>query len=189
MPFIYPPVEVEGQLYIEGADHDPISIGNLRQRFEDNDYIKTVVIFDVLSSLDDYILREPRSVWDAYQISIMAPIVSLAEKNIKEIEAVVLEENETRRQTISERYHGAPYEGNELNGYILNFEIPQAQRDHILDWSYSNLAGLWRIGYRTGLDFVTHVGHDLNFQGPTPEPLREERRVFRKINQEPPRSS
>lgn len=184
MPFIYPPVEVEGKLYIEGADHDPISIGNLRERFEDNDVVKTVVIFDILSTLDDYILREPRNVWDAYQISILAPIVSLAKKNIKEIEAAVIEENETRRQYISERHNGAPYEGNELNGYVFNFEIPKSQQDHILDWSYSNLTSLWRIGYKTGLDFVAHVGDDLNYRKQASEPLREERRVFRKMSPE-----
>ncbi|ETX07749.1 patatin-like phospholipase family protein [Candidatus Entotheonella palauensis] len=180
-PFIYPPVEVDGKLYIEGADHDPISIGNLRDRFEDNDLVKTVVVFDILSTLDDYILREPRNVWDAYQISIMAPIVSLARKNVQEIQAATIEENQTRRQNFSERHNGAPYEGNELNGYILNFEIPKSQRDNILDWSYSNLTSLWRIGYQTGLDFVTHVGNDLNYRQRMKDPLREEKRVFRRI--------
>jgi hypothetical protein len=43
----------------------------------------------------------------------------------------------------------------------LNFEIPKAQQDYLLDWSYSNLLSNWRIGYKTGLEFVDYLGDKL----------------------------
>ncbi len=174
MPFIYPPVEVKGKLYIEGADHDPISFGNLRRR-PDNDDIKTIVVFDILSTLDDYIVREPRNVWDAYQISIMAPIVSLAKKNIQAFKDWVQTEKK-------ERKHKGKVDGYELDAYILNFEIPKRQQEYLLDWSYSNLLSNWNIGYRTGLEFIEQLGAELAPRSKTEEevPLKPARRVFQK---------
>src|SRR5262249_29874430 len=84
-PSIYPPAEIDGQLYFEGADHDPINFGPLMNECKGikDMNIKNIVLIDVLDSLKKYLVREPRSLWDAYGISIMTPVVSLAEKNIE----------------------------------------------------------------------------------------------------------
>src|SRR5262249_3326493 len=156
-PSIYPPAEINGQLYYEGADHDPINFGHLieecqhwkrlrrfvdeedwkREKFE----IKNIVLIDILDSLRNYLIREPRSLWDAYGISIMTPVVALAEKNIEHFlkyDNIVYENGKPKKR---------------FNFLRMKFTIPEDVRPYIMEWSYSNLNNLWSIGYVTGMNF------------------------------------
>jgi len=154
-PSIYPPAEINGQLYYEGADHDPINFGPLMEecrkceRDMENIKIKNIVLIDILDNLESYLIREPQSLWDAYGISIMMPVVALAEKCIEHFE---------QHQNIEQDAHGClVYENGKpkkkYNFLRMKFDIPEEVQPHIMEWSYSNLDSLWREGYKTGKDF------------------------------------
>ena len=60
----------------------PAEPGGARQRHrEERIKARTVVIVDVLSTIESSLVRVPKDLWDAFGISIMLPVVSLAEKN------------------------------------------------------------------------------------------------------------
>jgi hypothetical protein len=99
-PFIYPPVTINGEVYFEGAARDPISFGNLlvdesegRVRAAVKD-IERIVLIDILGSLDRYLLREPRDLLDAFSLSILAPAVAHAQKEIARFHTALHEANE-----------------------------------------------------------------------------------------------
>ncbi len=94
--------------------------------------LRNVVIFDVLSAKD--IIREPKTLYDAWVQSIMIPLVEIA-KDDKEL---------------------FKYKHNDywkLNLMEINFKIPDKQWPHVLDWSYSNLSTLYDVGYEAGETF------------------------------------
>ena len=100
-PFIYPPVTIKDEVYFEGAARDPISFGNLlvdegpgrgvRAAVPD---IERIVLIDILAGLDRYLLREPRDLWDAFSLSILAPAVAHAQKEIARFHTALREANE-----------------------------------------------------------------------------------------------
>jgi NTE family protein len=95
-----------------------------------------IVYIDILGGLGDMLLRPAQSLWDAYGLSIITPIVALARKDLEHFKTV------DQKQTF-------------LGGYRLlemAFTFPDRNR-RILDWSYSNLCELWDIGYAAGLTF------------------------------------
>jgi hypothetical protein len=99
--------------------------------------LRNVVVFDVLSSRK--IIREPRSLYDAWVQSIMIPLVEIAKDDIRLFEHV---HNQYWSDTQPK-----------LNLLRITFEIPDEHWPHVLDWSYSNLSKLYDIGYAAGLKF------------------------------------
>ena len=96
----------------------------------------TIVYIDILGNLSDMLLRPAESLWDAYGLSIITPIVALARKDLAHFKTV-------DQQEVF------------LGGYRLlemAFKFPSRKR-RILDWSYSNLCKLWEIGYDAGMTF------------------------------------
>src|ERR687895_7500 len=94
--------------------------------------MRNVVVFDVLSSKK--IIREPRSLYEAWVQSIMIPLVEIAKDDIELFE----------------------YKYNKdwkLNLLRIRFDIPDERWPQVLDWSYSNLSTLYDIGYAAGLKF------------------------------------
>jgi len=142
-PFMYPPVEIDGNVYFEGADWDPVNFGNFLTRVKERDQVKTLVLMDILASLKDDIIKVPANLWEAYGMSIITPAVSLAEKCIE----------------LFEKVDNLDADGQRIHDVLkIRFDIPAHLRPHIMDWSYSNLSGLFDAGYRTGLDFVREHG-------------------------------
>lgn len=137
MPFIYPPVEVDGEMYYEGADREPLPVedkdveANVVARMKGVDKI---LILDVLSQLECVLMRVPQNIWDAYVISVIAPIVSLATKARPAFETAI-------------KKH--------VPAVTLEFKIPADVAPHILEWRHGNLARLWDIGYEAGRQFAT----------------------------------
>ena len=157
-PFLYPPVALNGDLYIEGADRDPLNLAPLASP----EYCgrrgqaqRTVVLLDVLGCLEDALVREPLNVWDAWGISIMAPVVSLAQKNLQAFQLACGMEGERQEHTVRTR------DGIELRFVKVGFDIPKAHLTRVLDWSYSNFTTLWDIGYQAGLNLCMSHGHCL----------------------------
>lgn len=151
-PFIYEPVLIEGEHYFEGADRDPINFGNLLTGPDTRD-IKTVVLIDILAGLDRHLLRPPRSLWDAYGLSIMAPVVAHAKKEITRFEHEFYRYREMRKKIKPDEYppgypHGYPEKFEKVT-----FDISDEEGQHLTEWSYSNLSTMFKIGYKCGQKF------------------------------------
>jgi hypothetical protein len=148
-PFIYPPFKFNGKTYIEGSAIDTLCFEGLlkyrdervrrekagetkTQKLAALEPLRNVVVFDVLSSKK--IIREPRSLYDAWVQSILIPLVEIAKDDI-----------ELFRYKYNEEW--------KLNLLKIKFDIPEEHWPHVLDWSYSNLAKLYDIGYAAGQKF------------------------------------
>jgi NTE family protein len=159
-PLIYPPFKLNGKTYIEGSAIDTLCFEGLleyrKRRLEREKAGETrtrklarqrpltdVVIFDVLSSKD--IIRPPRSLYDAWVQSIMIPLVEIAKDDVALFEA---------------RHKGKwPIEL-----HRISFDVPKHYWPKALDWSYSNLATLYDLGYEAGRRFCRDPRHAFLFE-------------------------
>ncbi|MFL0797156.1 MAG: patatin-like phospholipase family protein [Cellvibrionaceae bacterium] len=129
-PMIYPPYEMNGKQYIEGAAIDALNYKSLVNKHPE---IDTIVVFDVLGI--DKLIREPRNLYDSWVLSIMTPIVELAKDDTKLFEL---------------QHNSGP---NKRDLLKIHYEIPEEHIPESLDWSHSNLKRLFDIGYEAGLKF------------------------------------
>lgn len=149
-PFIYPPVEIDGQLYAEGADHDPINLGELPRAVRSAGCSRgMIVLVDILGGLARYLVRPPRDLWDAYAMSIITPVVELARKNVE-----IFVTSPAAQQFPVLGYADPSHTG-------FSFDIPEHVQPHLLDWSYSNMCELWDVGHRAGTEFYDKFGAQL----------------------------
>lgn len=156
-PLIYPPFKVGNKTYIEGSAIDTLCFRGLldyRKRRETRDKriaegdddlkplepIKNIVVFDILSAKE--IIREPKTLYDAWIQSIMVPLVEIAKNDLR----------------MFEQTHLKKWEG--VNLHKIPFKLTAKQWEHALDWSYSNLSELYDVGYQSGLQFYEkHKDH------------------------------
>lgn len=146
-PFIYPPYKMNGKTYIEGSAIDTLCFKGLlmyreRQMAQARsagggsgsrlEPLRNIVVFDVLSSKK--IIREPKTLYEAWIQSIMIPLVEIAKDDIELFDA---------------KYRKS------WNVELLKiaFDVPEDHWPHALDWSYSNLKTLFDVGYEAGLKF------------------------------------
>lgn len=182
-PFIYPPGRIRDTLYSEGASHEPVIMPQGRDpRFPEGledpvaslwfqvmesaftDYLRkkpavrprgSIVCIDILGNLGKSVLREPRDLWDAYGLSMIAPIVELARKDRSRFREV-----DNARLFL---------------GWYDQLEVPfdfDRAGPRILDWSYSNLCRMWDLGYQAGVEFCKAHGHRLRLSPTTPKGRR-----------------
>ena len=137
-PFIYPPGRIGSKHYYEGSAVDPLNLPSLWARVEDGEIPNdkhTVVLIDVLGSLQEALIRLPRHLLDAYGISILTPIVSLAQAKLELFKK----------------------EGRSLDLIPLTFDINPKCYPTLTDWNRSNLKTLFDIGRQAGKKFCeTH---------------------------------
>jgi hypothetical protein len=149
-PFIYPPYKLNGKTYIEGSAIDTLCFKGLldyrgkRQKQELTRSaggggsgpslapIKNIIVFDVLSS--DKIIREPKTLYEAWIQSIMIPLVEIAKDDLE----------------LFQLKHQKKWNVDLLK---IEFDIPDDHWPYALDWSYSNLKTLYDVGYKAGLKF------------------------------------
>jgi predicted acylesterase/phospholipase RssA len=148
-PFIYPPYKLNGKYYIEGSAIDTLcfkGLLNYRRGLQVEAVsrsvggrsrpvltpLKTLVVFDVLSS--DRIIREPKTLYEAWIQSIMIPLVEIAKDDIE------LFDLKYRKDWNVELLR-------------IRFDVPDDHWPYALDWSYSNLKTLYDVGYDAGLKF------------------------------------
>jgi NTE family protein len=148
-PFLYAPFKLNGKTYIEGSAIDTLCFEGLLKYREKQlrrekagetrtrklaalEPLRSVVVFDVLSSKK--IIREPRSLYDAWVQSIIIPLVEIAKDDI---------------ELFQHKYN----KDWQLNLLRIKFDIPDEHWPYVLDWSYSNLSRLYDIGYAAGLKF------------------------------------
>lgn len=132
-PFLYPPSEIEGEdggLFIEGAAIDCLNFKGLLEHAPE---LEEIVIFDILGA--DRLLRAPRDLYDAWVMSILTPLIEIARDDLK----------------IFEAEHMAKYPKlQHLHRVPLVESIPEENLPRVFDWSRSNLAYLYDIGYQAG---------------------------------------
>lgn len=137
-PFIYPPFELNGDYYYEGAAHDALNYQVFFNAEEEekalHPEIDTIVIMDIIGA--DKLIRTPRNLWDAYVISIITPLTEIARDDTKIFEL---------------KYNKNP-DGSEKRK-LLKVKFDIADWEHVLDWSYSNLSTLYQIGQVAGKKF------------------------------------
>jgi predicted acylesterase/phospholipase RssA len=178
-PFIYPPGRIRDTLYSEGATHDPLLMPQGRDpRFPEGiedplasmwfdvmesaftDHLRykpevtprgSIVCIDILGNLGKTVLREPRDLWDAYGLSMIAPIVELAQKDRARF-----------REVDNHRI---------FQGWYDQLEVPfdfKSAGPRILDWSYSNMCRMWDLGYEAGVTLCNTYGKQLRLSSPKP---------------------
>jgi NTE family protein len=140
-PFIYPPTNINGKYYIEGAVVDCL---NYKSLVENHSEVDTIVVFDILGC--DKLLRVPRDLYDAWVLSMITPIIEIARDDTKIFES---------------KFNVGP-DGKPLRKLLkVEFDIPEEYLSHVLDWSHNNLNTLFNIGYQSGLKFYENHKKDM----------------------------
>jgi NTE family protein len=141
MPWLFEPTEAEGGLYTEGASHDPSGLEALWEYAgPDVDKLNTIIALDTIGP---NLWTNPGNIYDALQMAIMDPIVSLAETVLTAYGQLEFSVNR----------HYAPIQVLPKL-YWLPFKIPDWEAQHVLEWSYSNALTLWHVGYDAGKKFA-----------------------------------
>lgn len=152
-PFIYPPTQLDGNEYIEGAAIDTLNFKALvsdeaRHHALHRD-LDTLVVFDILGS--DKLIRKPRDLYDAWVLSIITPLVEIAKDDLRLFELV----------------HNRNPDGSDKRRLLkvdLMGGIPSDHWPQVLDWSSSNLSLLYRTGFNAGLKFCKEHAEALNIE-------------------------
>lgn len=150
-PFIYPPYELDGQWYIEGASIEPLNF-EVMTRPEVEDHVDVVIVADILGSYR--LLQKPRSLYDAWVKSIITPLVKIAHSDTQMYKMQMAQHGKTVLQ---------------LDFYK---NVPDAWLPEIFDWSESNLKRLFEVGYQTGQEFLEEHGLLLGLLPATGKPAR-----------------
>ena len=162
-PFIYPPVKIKGKYYYEGAAHDCLNytgllyndppagndepamwIDKLRPIFKTPGR-KEIIVLDVMSA--DELIHVPRTLWDAYNVSIITPLVEIARDDTKLFEYMYLPKinAEFKRH------------GQDTEIVLRKLDFRKLMNDELwansLDWEYSNSANLFELGKKTAEQF------------------------------------
>lgn len=123
--YICPQTEIDGKVYGEGSYIDSLNFKGVLAKHED---IETIVVMNILNK--KALLRPARNLYDAFNLSIMLPFVTIADDDIKLFEA---------------KHKG------HRNLLKAQFNIPQDHIPNLMDWSVSNFKRLRDIGYEAGL--------------------------------------
>lgn len=145
-PFIYGPYPLNGNLYYEGAVVDCL---NFKDLVEKHRGLETIVVFDVLGA--DTLIRAPRNLYNSWVLSMIIPLVKTAEDNL---DLFSLKHNKGWRRA----------EGAKTDLLKIEFDIPEDHLVEVLDWSASNAARLFEIGYKSGLSFSDAHADKLTFE-------------------------
>jgi predicted acylesterase/phospholipase RssA len=155
-PFLYPPTEIDGDDYIEGAALDTLNFDPLLTSGDNagkHDDFDTIVVLDILG--EDRLIRKPRNLYDAWVRSIITPLVKISKTEMRLFEL----EHNTHPDT------GEPLR--RLLKVDLMSGIPDEHWPEVLDWSASNMQLLFDVGYRAGKAFCREHGESLQdaFEG------------------------
>ena len=141
MPWLYPPTEAAGKLYTEGASHDPSGLEALLQTARpDVSGLDSVIMIDTIGP-DMWV--DPESLYEALQLTIMDPVVTLGE-NIVALYSLMESVLNAANIPVPKIYR-------------LKFDIPQWERGKLMEWSYANALTLWDIGYETAGTFYSEM--------------------------------
>ena len=115
--------------------------------------IGLLVIVDLLGAYKKALIRTPTSLLDAYGISMLMPVVALAEKDMTRFTSFHKQNQRNARKGVRS--------GHNYDLESLTFTIHPSDYPTLCDWSYSNMRRLWDLGYEGGLEFVKKFGDKL----------------------------
>jgi predicted acylesterase/phospholipase RssA len=171
-PFIYPPTKIGNRHYYEGAASDPLNLPRCHRLVCKNE-IDFLVVVDLLGAYRKALIRTPRNLLDAYGISILLPVVAMADKDMtrfmsfhKERRRSAKRKAQARLSVSHEHDHGGERHQHDYDVEALTFTVPPSDYPTMCDWSYSNMRRLWDIGYQGGVEFVEKHGHRLPDHAP-----------------------
>lgn len=138
MPWLYPPTpaRMDRPLYTEGASHDPSGIeAVLENGLPHMSKMDSIVVLETISP---DLWTDPESIYEALELTIMDPIVTLGE-NVAALYAL--------QEMVLNPVSKMP------RIYRLPFVLPKWEGGKLLEWSYSNAVTLWDAGHDAALKF------------------------------------
>ena len=147
MPWLYPPTPggPGGPLFTEGASHDPSGIETMLQlRTPPMTNLDAVLVLDTIPP-DLWV--DPESIYEALELAIMDPIVTLAE-NVAALYSL-------QEMVFNEGAQLPPLPMPKL--YRVPFKFPQWEGGKLLEWSHSTARTLWDVGYDAAEEFCADL--------------------------------
>ena len=152
-PFFYPPVEIDGELYIEAAFKEPFNedYGWLKHLADGE--IRNLLIIDILGTeeIEERLIHEPRNLWDAFGLSIMLPIIEQAQTTRRLLAS--LANSKTAPAGVKNANWMPPvrfFSGQ----WGAAAGAPESTSGGIMDWSHGNLRGLFKRGKDTADEYL-----------------------------------
>ena len=158
-PFIYPPSELNGHHYYEGAAF---------QTLNEPKSIEQIERFIILNPLRSNLIQAPDNLWDAYVQSIIMPVVGIAESEVgpdrrapdvswmyyrgalEQIRATMQRMHRRTRLSWRQKFEG-------MEWYSAELKIDDADVHNALGWKRSSLEKLFDFGYGAGKKLVTRL--------------------------------
>ncbi len=144
MPWLFAPQRVETAdgtaTFTEGASHDPSGLAAVWSRGEFRRRGVRRII--ALQTVTPDLWYDPANIYDALQVTIMDPLVTLSEQTLG-LYAMMEQQNNDR------------VDGSMPKLYVLPFDIPAWEAGRLLEWSYSNGLTLWHLGYEAAKTFCS----------------------------------
>ena len=138
MPWLYAPTEFNSILYTEGASHDPSGIEALEKNGPPSLLNLDAIV--MLDTIGPELWTDPESLYEALELAILDPIVTL-------------NENVAAFYALQEHFFNLHPPPTLAKFYRLPFDIPSWERGKLLEWSYSNALTLWDIGHQAATTF------------------------------------
>ena len=146
MPWLFEPVKVGGDVFTEGASHDPTGLEALGLDWlqTGKDGVDKIIAF---RTVGPDMWSSPESIYDALHMTVIEPIVSLAE--------LVLGTYGIVEYVINRQQPGAL-----PKLYVLPFPVPPWEDARIFRWNYGNALTMWNTGHRSAEIFIDRLGSD-----------------------------
>lgn len=149
MPWLYPPTRAttDGPLYTEGASHDPSGIETMLEDGKPTDaFTRPMGGLDAVLVLDTVppdLWTDPESLYEALELAIMDPIVTLTENvaALYSLQEMVFNESSPQMPKL----------------YRLPFKFPPWEGGKLLEWRYSTARTLWDAGYDAAVKFCADL--------------------------------
>ena len=141
MPWLFEPTVLNGRTYTEGASHDPAGLEALWEYHEAGMGGLDMIV--ALDTVGPNLWNNPANIYDALQMAIIDPIVSLAEHVLAaygRVEYAANQEGDPARRL--------------PKLYLVPFHVPDWEAPHILEWNYANALTLWDVGHDAARKFV-----------------------------------
>jgi predicted acylesterase/phospholipase RssA len=151
-PFIYPPTEMDGKFYLEGATEQAFNFDGVIQHMKKTGRtVDNIVVFNSFGN-ENY-LQVPPNLWQAWGQSLITALIPLDRANLEVFRLKLRRWNEENKDKA-------------IRELSLDFPIPVDWAPTALDWSRSNLERLFHLGYVEGLAFLHRHADLLGYEIP-----------------------
>ncbi len=142
MMFLFPPQRIRSMVLSTGATHDPSGLRGLLRRAELPKLDKIIALDTVAPAYR----REPQNIYDAFQLMLMNPVVTLHQHTLALYAQTEYEVNENGVGRAKGKHLPKLYR--------VPFDIDPRYYPNMLKWSHSNGATLQGIGHDAAAGFA-----------------------------------